>query len=98
MVKKIDWESIQWVYIETRIKQALIGYVDDDDSQYVYLHHCKIRDRKGKWVDYFDWLEKEKKPSPWVVHPGCLPVAKSQIKVSKTIDPDYISEDDTGFV
>lgn len=97
LVKNVDWQNIQWVYIETKIGQDLIGFVDDDDPINIYLHHSKIRDRKGKWIDYLDLLEKRDKFLSLTGHLKCLPIEKKQIKVIKEINPSYFSENDIGF-
>jgi hypothetical protein len=85
-----DWASIAWAYLEKRNGEAIIGYVDDDDSTHIFLHMPRIRDNQGRWVDYFDFLERHGIPFQKGPDFGCLAIAKNRILLVKEIEPTTI--------
>jgi hypothetical protein len=88
-----DWERAWCVYVETNLKgtPAFIGYVDDYDPETVELHFTNARDQEGKWLPYWDWVERYGPlPSPQGGRFACVMLDKASITKVNEIDEDYV--------
>lgn len=84
-----NWDDQRWVYIETVDGAAYTGYVSEQDSEYVYLHFTRIRDRTGAWLDYWTWTERNGKLPSVDALWGCAGVMKRMARIVTKIEETY---------